>query len=62
MKEAAHRVHPLPSDVTCEQWTEPVRPVRHHSHAGGMARTEPHRFVTDVDPAFEEQVFDIPQR
>ena len=46
--ETAHRTHPLAADVASEQQTEPVPP-------------HPHRLVADVDPAFEQQVLDVPE-
>jgi hypothetical protein len=46
--EAPHAADPLPADVGGEQRTEPVPPV-------------PHRFMTDVDAALEQEVFDVAQ-
>ena len=37
------------ADRRGEHRTEPVPP-------------EPHRFVADIDPAFEQQIFNLPQR
>ena len=37
------------ADRRGEHRTEPVPP-------------EPHRFVADIDAAFEQQIFDLPQR
>jgi hypothetical protein len=48
MGEAAHPADPLPANVCRKQRSEPVPP-------------EPHGLMADVDPALEEQVFDVPQ-
>jgi len=48
LAEASHTADPLAPDVGGEQRAEPVPPVAHG-------------FVANVDPAFEQQVFDIPQ-
>lgn len=49
MAEAAHAAHALPADVRGKHRPETVPP-------------ETHRFMTDIDPAFEEQILDIAQR
>ncbi len=46
--KALHSADPLAANIGCEHWPEPVP-------------THPHRLVADVDPAFEQQVLDIPQ-
>jgi hypothetical protein len=47
--KATHPAHPSTADVAGEQRTEPVPP-------------QPHRFVANVDPAFEQQILNVPQR
>src|SRR5262245_45708165 len=42
-------LNPLLADRRGERRTEPVPP-------------EPHRLVTDIDPTFEQQILDLPQR
>src|ERR1700712_2463019 len=49
LAEPTHAAHPLPADITCEQWSKPVPPVAH-------------RLMTDVDASLGEQVFVVPQR
>ena len=49
MTEAAHPVHSLAANVGSEHQAEPVPPMLH-------------RLVAEVDPAFEEQVVNVPQR
>ena len=49
MVEATHTADPLPANISCEQWSEAVPP-------------QPHSFMTQVNPALEQQIFDIPQR
>ena len=49
MPEAAHRARPLSPDVAGKHRTEPVPPK-----ADG--------FVTQIDAALEQEVFDVPQR
>lgn len=49
MLHPAHRLYPLTFNVGCKHRPEAVLP---HTH----------RLVTDVDPAFEQQVFDAAQR
>ena len=46
---ASHRLNPLAADVGCKNWPKPVPP-------------QPDRLVAEVDPTFEQQVFNIPQR
>ena len=46
LPEAAHLARSLASDVACEQRPEPVPP-------------HPYRLVAQIDPALEQQVFDI---
>ncbi len=46
LSNAAHAAGPLPLDIRCEKRSEPV-PL------------EPRRLMADVDPAREEQVFDV---
>lgn len=45
--EAAHPPHPLAANISRKQWPEPVPP-------------EPHCFMTNVDPALEQQILHIP--
>ena len=49
MAEASHAADPLPPDISREHRTKPVPP-----QTNGL--------VADVDPALEQQVFDIAQR
>jgi hypothetical protein len=49
MAKAAHAAHPLTADVGGEHRAKAIPP-------------EAHRFMTDIDPAFEKQVFHVPQR
>jgi len=49
LPETPHGVHALAPDVCGKQGAEPVPP-------------QPHRFMTNVDAALEQQVLDIPQR
>ena len=49
LPEALHPADPLPPNVGRKHGTEPVLP-------------QPHGLVTDVDPAFEQQVFCGPKR
>lgn len=49
VSKASHPAHPLPPDVSSEQWSEAVPPV-------------PYGFMAKVDTALEQQVFHIPQR
>ena len=49
LTKAAHSVDPLALDVGRKDRTKSVPP-------------EPHCLVTNVDPALEQQVFDVPQR
>ena len=49
LPEALHPPHPLPTDVGGEQRPKPVPPV-------------PHRLAAEIDPALEQQVFDVAQR
>lgn len=46
--EAPHAADPLAPDVCREQRPEPVPP-------------EPHRFMADIDPALEQEIFHVPQ-
>ena len=48
MPETPHAVHSLPTNVGSKHRTEAVPP-------------EPHRLVTQVNAALEEQVLDVPQ-
>lgn len=48
MGEAAHPADPLPSDVGREHRPEPVPP-------------QPHRLVTQIDPALEQKILDVAQ-
>ena len=49
LPEASHSADPLLQDISREHWPEPVPP-------------HPHRLVRQIDPAFEQQVLDVPQR
>ena len=49
MPEISHRLDPAAPDLGRENRPEPVPP-------------EPHRLVTNVNPAFEQQVLHIAQR
>jgi hypothetical protein len=49
MAKAPHPADPLAPDVGGKDRTQPVPP-------------QPNRLMPDVDAAFEQQVFDIPQR
>jgi hypothetical protein len=40
---------PFLSDFSCKQWAEPVPP-------------EANRLMADIDPAFVQQIFDVPER
>jgi hypothetical protein len=44
----SHVIDPLPSDLSGEHWSKPVPP-------------ETHRLVANVDPAFGQQVLDVPK-
>jgi hypothetical protein len=48
MTECTHRLNAVPPDLSSDNRPEPVLP-------------EPHRLVRDVDPAFVQQVLDVPQ-
>ena len=49
MAKATHPAHPLAANVGSEHRPKAIPPM-------------PHGLVAQVDPAFEEQVFDVPQR
>jgi hypothetical protein len=49
MPKTAHALNALAPNVRREQRAETIPP-------------QTHRLVTDVDPAFEQQIFDVPQR
>ncbi len=49
MTKAAHPAYPLPTNIRSEQRAEPVPPKLHS-------------FLTDIDPALEQQILDVPQR
>jgi len=46
---ATHPARPFPTNLGCEQRAKSVPP-------------EPDCLVTDIDPAFVEQIFHVPQR
>lgn len=49
MPKAAHPTYTLPSNASCKHPPDPVPP-------------QPHRLVTDVDPTYEQQIFNAAQR
>ena len=48
LRVAFRAIDPLPLYIRCEKRTEPVPP-------------EPHSLMADIDPALEQQVFNIPE-